>query len=165
MSEYSSVMSAIPEGSVLVPVLFIILINDPTGVVDSERRLFADDTKLHNVLHTQVKVEALQEDMNAVTGWSRKWQLPFNENKCKVVHSRRSNHKFSCTIETDSDISEIENEERDLGVLFDTSLLFSSHAADIARRANMKLGIIKRSFSALGKKGLLQLYKTSETNI
>ena len=49
--------------------------------------------------------------------------------------------------------------EKDLGVLLDTDLSFSSHAADVAKRANTKLGMIKRSFTSLGTKGMLQLYK------
>ena len=52
------------------------------------------------------------------------------------------------------------SEERDLGVLFQQDLSFSNHAADAAKRANIKLGIIKRSFSVLQKKGFLTMYKT-----
>ena len=53
-----------------------------------------------------------------------------------------------------------DDEERDLGVLFQQDLSFSNHAADAAKRANIKLGIIKRSFTALRTKGFLNLYKT-----
>ena len=52
------------------------------------------------------------------------------------------------------------NEERDLGVLFQQDLTFSNHAADAAKRANIKLGIIKRSFTALHRQGFLSLYKS-----
>lgn len=50
--------------------------------------------------------------------------------------------------------------EKDLGVLFDPDLSFSSHASDVAKRANIKLGMIKRSFTSLGANGMLQLYKS-----
>ena len=52
------------------------------------------------------------------------------------------------------------NEERDLGVLFDDSLTFTRHIADIAKKANSKLGIIKRSFTSLDESSFTQLYKS-----
>ena len=45
-------------------------------------------------------------------------------------------------------------------MLFHQNLTFSSHAADAAKRANNKLGIIKRSFTALRTKGFITLYET-----
>ena len=99
-------------------------------------KLFADDTKLYRVVDSQEDVNLLQEDLDQRVKWSRTWQLSFNDRKCKVMHYGKKNHK-----------------------LFDSDLSFSSHATDVAKRANTKLGMIKRSFTSLGSKGMLQLYK------
>ena len=50
--------------------------------------------------------------------------------------------------------------KKDLGVTFDSALTFSDHVADIAKRANIKLGILKRAFSSLNERGWLKLYKS-----
>ena len=81
-----------------------------------------------------------------------------------MMHYGKKNHKFTYTMESTEGRKEMSTDngqgEKDLGVLFDSDLSFSSHAADVAKRANTKLGMIKRSFTSLGTKGMLQLYKT-----
>ena len=36
----------------------------------------------------------LQEDLNHLVMWSKKWQLLFNQEKCKVMHYGRNNPQF-----------------------------------------------------------------------
>ena len=168
MSTICNVSSGIPQGSVLGPVLFNLFINDlPSVVKNSTMKLFADDTKLYRVVDSQEDANLLQEDLDQMVKWSRTWQLPFNDRKCKVMHYGKKNHKFTYTMESTEGRKEMSTDngqgEKDLGVLFDSDLSFSSHAADVAKRANTKLGMIKRSFTSLGTiiiKGMLQLYKT-----
>ena len=44
-SKSSQVISGVPQGSVLGPILFVIFINDLPGAVNSSKFLFTDDTK------------------------------------------------------------------------------------------------------------------------
>ena len=156
------VTSGIPQGSVLGPILFNIFINDLPSTVDSHMKLFADDTKLYRIVDSKADSELLQKDINTVADWSIKWQLPFNESKCKVVHYGKKNQEFDYTLPTGKTATTVtsDTEEKDLGVLFQQDLSFSNHVADAAKRANIKLGLIKRSFSTLQKKGFLCLYKS-----
>jgi len=50
MSSWSEVLSGIPHGSVLGPILFVILVNDLPYAVTSITKIFADDTKLFRAI-------------------------------------------------------------------------------------------------------------------
>ena len=86
--------SGIPQGSVLGPILLIMFINYLPSTDDSQMKLFADDIKLYRTVDTKTDAELLQKDIDAVTQWSKMWQLPFNESKCKVVHYGKKNPKY-----------------------------------------------------------------------
>ena len=59
----------------------------------STLKLFADDTKLYREIQNDHDKEVLQNDLNELMDWSVKWQLPFNIEKCKVLHLGKNNPK------------------------------------------------------------------------
>ena len=64
VSEWKDVMSGVPQGTVLGPLLFVIYINDMPDVVNNLTKLFADDTKLISTIKNRLDIELLQEDIN-----------------------------------------------------------------------------------------------------
>ena len=70
MSQWLAVLSGIPQGSVLGPVLFILYINDLPELVDNFTMLFADDTKLYSTVNNKSDQEGLQKDPNKLIQWS-----------------------------------------------------------------------------------------------
>ena len=157
-SQWTSVSSGVPQGSVLGPVLFIIYINDLPEVVSSSIKIFADDTKIYrNVSPVSGHME-LQADLEAVASWSAKWQLPFNVTKCKSLHVGSQN---PCHIyrmgDTNLDQALM---EKDLGIHIDSELKFRKQAAAAAAKGNQLLALIKRSFMYISVDTLPVLYKT-----
>jgi len=161
LSEWLGVLSGIPQGSVLGPVLFIIYINDLPEAVKNFAMLFADDTKLYAVVNNDEDHESLQYDMDSLITWSDKWQLSFNATKCKVMHYGRSNHNYNYTMVTNNVKTNVATttEEKDLGVVFSTDLKFSTHVATAANKANRVVGAIRRSFRYMDKAMFVLLYK------
>ncbi len=90
-SERSDVESGISQGSVLGPALFVLFINDLPSVVQSVMKIFADDTKVYNCVKDYKGVEELQSDIDSISEWGNKWQLPFNTGKCNSLHSVKTN--------------------------------------------------------------------------
>ena len=78
-SEWESVFSGVPQGSVLGPLLFIIYINDLTDNVKSNIRLFADDSSLFIRVRNIAEAQALLSgDLNTITAWATQWKMQFN---------------------------------------------------------------------------------------
>jgi hypothetical protein len=55
-------------------------------VVKSETYLFADDTKIYNIISKKEDTEQLQNDLNKLSDWSDTWLLRFHPEKCKHMH-------------------------------------------------------------------------------
>ena len=84
-------LSGIPQGSVLGPVLFLVFIDDLEEGVMSGVLQFADDTKIFRRVDSDEDREALQRDLDKLVQWSEVWQMKFNVDKCKVMHMGRGN--------------------------------------------------------------------------
>jgi len=85
ISSATSVISGVPQGTVIGPVAFLSFINDLPEEVVSRQYLFADDTKMYREITSTFDCQQLQSDIDALEGWSRKWQLQFHPEKCKVM--------------------------------------------------------------------------------
>ena len=154
-----SVLSGIPQGSILGPILFTIFINDLPDQVSSICRIFADDTKLYNEISRCIE---LQKDIDNLMNWSDTWQLHFNSSKCKVLHVGKKNPGQDYFMMTGNDKVTIDHttEEKDLGITFDTNLKFDRHINNVISKVNKMLGIIRRSFTYLDNEVITCLYKS-----
>jgi len=152
-SERVQVTSGIPQGSVMGPILFVLFINDLPDGVSNTVLLFADDTKLY----ARNNLPGLQEDLRRLEKWSQDWMLNFNTDKCKHFHIGL--REPSDRLIMDSKPLTIVDSEKDLGVIFERSLLFKKHINEKISTANKMFGIIRRSFKHLNIETFLPLYK------
>jgi hypothetical protein len=85
-SEKAPVLSGVPQGTVLGPLLFLTYINDMSEMVkSSETKLFADDSLLFRTINNQADSVLLQNDLTPLQDWEDKWQMSFNAKKCQVI--------------------------------------------------------------------------------
>ena len=72
VSNWKSVLSGVPQGSVLGPILFLIYINDLDDSITSNVLKFAGDTKLFRKVNTDGDKQHLQNDLDRLVKWSEK---------------------------------------------------------------------------------------------
>ena len=157
-SDWVEVLSGVPQGSVLGPVLFLIYVNDIVLNIDSSIKLFADDAKLFRPMGSSSDARALQSDLKKLEEWSKKWLLKFNQSKCSVIHFGHSNPRHTYSLNGNN--LAVSSEERDLGVIVSESFKFGNHVAKIAAKANSIVGRINRTFMYMDVDMFKTIYKT-----
>ncbi len=158
-SDWIEVKSGVPQGSVLGPLLFLIFIDDidENAILIAILRKFADDTKLGHPVKNDDDRKLLQSQLDALFDWSVSWGMPFNVDKCKIMHVGRTNKKFDYTINGQTLLKA--ESEKDVGVLFDKNLKPGLQCKEAARIANGVLKQICQAFHYRDKVTFLNLYK------
>ena len=157
--------SGIPQGSVLGPILFVLFINDLPNCVKSSVYLFADDTKLYRQISVAEDSRTLQEDLDHLFSWSGDWKLKFHPDKCKVLeiwgksNSNTTNTHHMSRYEGGSVDLEVVPHEKDIGVTIDGKMNFDKHIQTQINKANMMVGIIRRSFKLMDMETFCLIFK------
>ena len=152
-------LSGVPQGTVLGPLLFLLYINDlPNVVKNSKISLYADDAKLFFKVRNQDDVARLHEDILSVIKWADDWQLRLALPKCAVLHIGGSyNPKIDFSTENCNipSVSEIP----DLGILMSEDLKFSKYIDQIVAKATRRIGVFFNIFKCRDTKFLLSIFR------
>jgi len=81
-SNWKEVISGVPQGYVLGPILFLIVISNIDEGLFSHILKYADDTMIFNTVMNDADHKKLQDDLTSLETWSQKWQIEFNATKC-----------------------------------------------------------------------------------
>ncbi|BHF74045.1 hypothetical protein SprV_0401712900 [Sparganum proliferum] len=141
-----SVVSGVPQGSVLGPTLFLVFINDCVKDLDCNAIRFADDIKLWKVIHNATEADHLQANLNRLEEWSMRWLMPFNISKCNFLQlgSSRASGPRTYFLH-DTSLQQVDS-QKDLGVWITSSLKPTLHCAKAAKSATATLQLIRRVF-------------------
>ena len=129
ISEWSSVTSGVPQGSVLARLLFIMYVNDLKPRNEHSKILkFADDTKLFSASSSPCDVRELQDNLQAFETWFDTRKMPVNTKKCGVLKFSKSsdqNANFVYKMHTASLSQKLF--KRDLRVIISSDLNYKAH--------------------------------------
>ena len=83
-SSWASMNAGVPQGSILGPLLFLICINDLSDIVQSNPKLFADDTSLFSTVKDPKRTaNNLNNDLKEINKWAFQWKMGFKPDSTK----------------------------------------------------------------------------------
>ena len=145
-SEETQVLSGVPQGTVLGPLLFLVHANDLPERVLSQVRLFADDCLLYRTIKDINDHLALKNDLLQLQEWAKDNGMCFNTKKCYILSiPPKSGKKFDGFYELNNTILQEVSSNPYLGVELSKDLTFSTHISNICSRASSTLGFLRRN--------------------
>ena len=144
------VLSGVPQGSVLGPLLFMFINDDVTIQIlpGSTLSLFADNMTLFHTIVTVEDYWILQCDVNALTTWINDNHLSLQPAKCcSMIISRKKNRAIplpiifvgNCPLNKVSSV-------KYLGVQINSHLFWSTHITNLCNKARRLIGLLYRRF-------------------
>ena len=144
-SDWTPVLSGVPEGSILGPILFACYVADLPIHMKTSCLSYADDVKIFNRISSVEDAYSLQADLDRLSSWSKTWCLKLNPAKCNVITFTLRKSPHLVPYELDGHRLERCVKVRDLGVILDARLTFGDHVDATATKANRMLGLLMRS--------------------
>ena len=143
-SEWAPLLSGVPQGSVLGPLLFLVFINDLECGIKSQIKFFADDTSLYSIVKDPVVSAAeLQHDLDVISEWANQWKMSFNPDPTKPAEEILFSQKTSEIYHPPLYFNGIEvkrvSEHKHLGLVLDPKLNFAAHIKEKSATAKKEL--------------------------
>ena len=147
-SKWSVVESGVPQGTVLDPVLFSLHINDILDNISSDIRLFADDCVCYRVIDSTEDCKILQNDIDKLGSWARKWGMRFQPIKCNMMKlTRKKKHHIDFEYQLEGSKLEFIDNIKYLGVHIANDLRWNKHVHEVNNKANKLLGMLRRNLN------------------
>ena len=167
ISNWKEVLAGVPQGSVLghrYGIKVLIFINDIPDKIQSNIKIFADDTSIFSIMKDSIRASAaLNKDLNQISNWAFSWKMSFNPDHSKqakeiVFSKKRSTTQLPELIFNNNIVSSTDSHKH-LGMILDSKLSFNQHIKEKICTANKGIGTIRRLFNCLPRSTLINIYK------
>lgn len=165
MSKEQPVVSGVPQGTVLGPLLFLILINDISDELQEgiKTGLFADDTRVSSVISNTEDVDKLQMNLNMIYRWQELYNMEFNSDKFELMRvGNNAVIKEETLYFTNNYEDNIERKEtlRDLGVQMQENMTFTEHISKVTSKVRSKTSWILRTMHSRSPELMRKVWKS-----
>ena len=162
LSRSETVTSGVPQGSVLGPIMFLIMISDiDTNIIQSTVSSFADDTKVSHVIQLRQDCIDLQTSLDTIYEWSDTNNLKFNSLKFQALRYGANKDTSDFSYKTPAgDAIPNEHTVKDLGIHMSRNMSFHDHIETIATKCRSLSGWILRTFATREAAPMLTLFNS-----
>ena len=159
LSNPQDVISGVPQGTVLGPVLFLFYSADLQHVIRySKLSMYADDTKLFKKIESFNDCLLLQEDLTAASNWAKLWQLKLNPDKTHLLTIGITRINFSYSLDG-SAVAKVDT-ICDIGINVQSNLKYTNHCNKVIRNAHYSIRNIFNTFKYHSADFYVKLYVT-----
>ena len=163
ISELSPVISGVPQGTVLGPVLFLLHIADIASNVSAQTNTssYVDDTRVQrSITDKDQDCRALQGDLATIYNWAERVNMTFNSEKFECVRywPGQCVPDFQYLAPDQTPIEE-KKHLRDLGVEISRDLKFEEHIENVVTSASSLVGWAMRTFRRRSKNTMITIWK------
>ena len=157
-SPWASIISGVPQGSILGPLLFNIYMNDIFFFIkETELTNYADDNTPYAIsANIEELIKSLENDSSILTKWFSDNYLVMNAEKCNLLVTKHDGNVF---VDVEKEIIECSKAVKLLGVTIDNKLDFTEHVSKICNKASTKLHALARISNLMNPKKLRTLVK------
>ena len=151
-SSWADVKTGVPQGSILGPLLFLIYINDLPNGLNSNVKLFADDTSLFSVVHNITdSANLLNSDLSEINEWALQWKMSFNPDPIKQAHPG---------LMFNNNIVNLTTNHKHLGMILYSKLGFDEHLTSALKKISKTVGLLRKFQGILPRTSLITIYKS-----
>jgi hypothetical protein len=160
LSSWCDVRAGVPQGSILGPLLFLVHINDIIDNIQSEIKLFADDTSLYVIMdrNEQTCIQQLNTDLETINNWAKTWLVTFNPEKSESLFITLKPNQVASPVYLDNQELKLVTSHKHLGVTFNNTLTWNNHVDSICSAANKKVTLLTKLKYILDRKTLQTMY-------
>ena len=144
-SNPADVLSGVPQGTVLAPLLFLCYINDLPNLVKSKIRIYVDDTLLYNKIHNISDCFQLQSDISILEKWAKTWQMDFNPSKCEFLKLTNKKLPLHFNYHINNELTKEVQHVKYLGVTIDSHMTWREHINVLSHKANTILAFLQQN--------------------
>ena len=148
---YTVVLSGVAQGSVLGPLLFLIMLVDiDLNITEASIKSFADDTRALKSISNASDITALEETLKLIYKWASDNNLVFNDCKFELIqYGCNKDLQLLADYKSSTGISiEKVDSVSDLGVCMSNDATFRNHIDDICASARRSVSWICRTFKS-----------------
>ena len=164
-SSWENIAAGVPQGSILGPLLFLIYINDITDGLETDVKLFADDTSIFSIV-TDVNQSArlINSDLSKIEQWAFQWKMSFNPDPSKqaqeVIFSKKNTQPPHPDLMFNQAKVKRVPSQKHLGVILDAKLNFNEHLKIMINKLTKGISMLRKLRYYIPRHSLITIYKS-----